>query len=83
MGNDNVPHNIIDSLCESSIIKKSDWFLLIPVKLGYIKYTDLKDGSIDFRDLIVINEMIRIQNSIDDYFEQVNAIKNKIGGQKW
>ncbi|PAV10826.1 NTP pyrophosphohydrolase [Arsenophonus sp. ENCA] len=36
-------------------------FLRLPVKFGYIKFTELKDGSIDLADLAEMNEWIDIE----------------------
>ena len=66
---------MLDSLCKSDIIKQEDWFLLLPVKHKYIKYTDLKDGSVNLRDIVYINEMIKIQNRIDDYYRQIEEVE--------
>lgn len=66
---------MLDSLCKSDIIKQEDWFLLLPVKYKYIKYTDLKDGSVNLRDIVYINEMIKIQNRIDDYYRQIEEVE--------
>lgn len=43
------------------------------MKVGLIRYTDLKDGSVDFRDIVILNEMIRVQNAVDSYYRQLAA----------
>ena len=80
------PNKALDAICKSDIIKKEDWFLLLPVKEGLIKYTDLKDGTINFRDIVYLNEMIDINHRVEDYYRQLasveaetNKMRNKYG----
>lgn len=68
---------VLDRLCESDIIRAEDWFLLAPVKAGLIRYTDLKDGSVDFRDVVVLNEMLRIQDAVNSYYIQLSATERE------
>lgn len=69
------PNKTLEELCKSDIIKKEDWFLLLPVKERLIKYTDLKDGSVNLRDIVYLNEMITVQGRIDDYYRQLAEVE--------
>lgn len=83
MGERNAPPNkALENLCRSDIIRREDWFLLIPVKEGLIKFTDLKDGSVNFRDVIYLNEMLKIQSRVDDYYRQLAEVESRAGKLK-
>lgn len=76
------PNKALEELCKSDIIRREDWFLLLPVKEGLIKFTDLKDGSVNFRDIVYLNEMLNIQHRIDDYYRQLAELEARAGKLK-
>lgn len=53
-------------------LPNGEMYLLRPVLNNCIKYTDLKDGSIDLYDIALLNDAIYIdvenKNTIQEYF---------------
>lgn len=57
-------------------------FFMAPVNAGYIRYSDLKNGSMNLYDLFVLNEFINYKNDYeaitDELMEaEANAAKHR------
>lgn len=68
---------LIRQLSRISAPKYADYFFIRPIEEGYIKYSNLKDGTLTIFDLHYMNDLIEYNKEVSDTIRDYRILKEK------